>query len=215
MRELKQGGNVMRRAFVLFAAVLILGTVYASADTNGRLTGLIEDNEGVALPGVTVIISSDNLIGGQQTAVSDLDGPTERVEPEHLRPDVGMDADQFDGRRGLGTAHRGLGDPGGDGETELGVVLAGGDELVGVGLDAGRDAHECRRHLARGCVDGLDPVDLVEAVDDDAGHPGIERSLQLGTRLVVAVQHQVRARHVDVTCDIWDELSRGRTTPWT
>jgi hypothetical protein len=51
-----------------------LGAGITFATTNGRLIGTVADNQDVALPGVTVIISSDALIGGQQTAITDGEG---------------------------------------------------------------------------------------------------------------------------------------------
>ena len=39
------------------------------------------------------------------------------------------------------------------------------------------------------------PVDLVERVDDDPAHPGVERPGQLGDRLVVAVEADPLRRH--------------------
>ncbi len=131
---------------------------------------------------------------GFENCRQDLDGLAERVETEHLGTDVGVDADQIDGRRSQRPLDGGRGHTGRHGEPELRVVLTGGDELVRVGFDAGRHPQQHRRHLTRGGMDGFDAVDLVEAVDDDAGDAGVERCGQLGHRLVVAVHHQVRAR---------------------
>ncbi len=65
----------MRRLTVFVCALALLTAGVASAQvTSGRLTGQISDNEGKALPGVTVTISSDNLIGGAQTAVTGAEG---------------------------------------------------------------------------------------------------------------------------------------------
>ncbi len=64
----------MRRANIVMGVVLLLAAGAAMAATTGRLTGVVEDNNGVALPGVTAIISSDVLIGGQQVAVTGVDG---------------------------------------------------------------------------------------------------------------------------------------------
>ena len=49
-------------------------TPAAQAATTSRLTGTVVDNDGQALPGVTVQLSSDVLIGGQQVAITDTDG---------------------------------------------------------------------------------------------------------------------------------------------
>ena len=68
-----------------------------------------------------------------------------------------------------GPGERGRGRARGDAEAELRVVLAGPHELVGVGLDARRDAQEHRRDAARPVGhQRLDAVELVERVDHDA-----------------------------------------------
>src|SRR6187399_1740156 len=55
---------------------LIAGLVLpASAQQQtGSISGRAEDSSGGALPGVTVSITSDNLIGGPRTAVTDTQG---------------------------------------------------------------------------------------------------------------------------------------------
>ena len=63
-----------------------------------------------------------------------------------------------------------------DAEAELRVVLAGADELVGVGLDAGRDPDQHLRDDGRPRRGSArEPVELVEAVDDDATDAGPPR----------------------------------------
>jgi hypothetical protein len=52
--------------------VLIAGV--ASAATTSRLKGEVADNDGVPMPGVTIQISSDKLIGGPQIAIADGNG---------------------------------------------------------------------------------------------------------------------------------------------
>jgi hypothetical protein len=57
--------------------MLVLTALVASAGfaaTTGRMTGTVKDNDGLALPGVTVQISSDRLIGGPQIAITDGNG---------------------------------------------------------------------------------------------------------------------------------------------
>ena len=56
-----------------------------------------------------------------------------------------------------------VGDAAGQPEPELGVVLAGADELVGVGLDAGRDAEQDPGHGQAVGRPGPRAVELVEA----------------------------------------------------
>ncbi len=94
-------------------------------------------------------------------------------------------------------------------EPELGVLLAGADELVGVDLDPRGDAGQhlraptapaARRPRDRprarvGRPPGLDAVDLVEGVDDDAPDPDRQRGGQLLGRLVVAVQDEAVGGH--------------------
>lgn len=67
-----------KRKFVCqLAIVAILATLAASASaqsTLGNITGRATDSSGGALPGVTVSITSTNLIGGARTAVTDEQG---------------------------------------------------------------------------------------------------------------------------------------------
>ena len=81
-------------------------------------------------------------------------------------------------------------------EAELRVVLAGGDELVGVGVHAGRDPqqHVGHRTDAFG-AQRVEPIELVERVDDDVAHPPRDRLPQLGDALVVAVHHTGAGGH--------------------
>ena len=68
---------------------------------------------------------------------------------------------------------------------ELRVLLAGRDLLVGVGPDPGRDPDQ--DPLAAAGAEPFEPLDLVERVDDHVADAGLERLLQLGLGLVVAV----------------------------
>ena len=74
------------------------------------------------------------------------------------------------------------------GDAELGVLLAGDDVVVGVGLDAGGDPVEDLHFLALPGADGLQQGELLKAVNDDAAHTALHRQLQLGGQLVVAVE---------------------------
>jgi hypothetical protein len=73
-----EGEGIMKRlhsariSFLILIAVLAVSTVFA--ETTSRLTGTVVDSDGVALPGVTVILTSDVLIGGAQNAIADADG---------------------------------------------------------------------------------------------------------------------------------------------
>ena len=65
---------MFRRSSVLIAIVLMLCTVVALAATTSRMTGTVQDDQGLPLPGVTVQISSDKLIGGPQVVITDGNG---------------------------------------------------------------------------------------------------------------------------------------------
>jgi len=65
--------NSWRRTLPLVVCALLVAAL-ASAATTSRLTGTVVDSEGLALPGVTVLLNSEVLIGGQQVAITDSDG---------------------------------------------------------------------------------------------------------------------------------------------
>ena len=58
----------------LALAVLLIATSAMAQVTIGRLIGTVVDNDGVALPGVTVSVNADTLIGGERATVSDVNG---------------------------------------------------------------------------------------------------------------------------------------------
>ena len=65
----------MVRRLILFTCVIAMAASGVGfAATTGRMMGAVLDNDGLALPGVTVSISSDKLIGGPQMAISGADG---------------------------------------------------------------------------------------------------------------------------------------------
>ena len=66
--------TVVRRIFVLASLALLLGAPTALAQTTGAITGLATDASGAVMPGVTVTLTSDRLIGGPQTQVTDSSG---------------------------------------------------------------------------------------------------------------------------------------------
>ena len=125
-----------------------------------------------------------------------LHGLLEEPGDEHLRADVGVDADQLDGVGRAGPLDGPAGVTGGQAEPELRVVLAGHHVLVGVGLDARRHAQQHLRHDAVLAVQAFQAVELVERVDDDAPDAGPPSGAQLVVGLVVAVQHDALAGHV-------------------
>ena len=65
--------NRWRRALPLVVCTLLVASL-AGAATTSRLTGTVVDSDGLALPGVTVLLDSEVLIGGQQVAITDTDG---------------------------------------------------------------------------------------------------------------------------------------------
>jgi len=57
----------------VLAALLAVSSVQAQT-TTGRLIGTVVDDKGIALPGVTVSITSPALIGGERASITDLAG---------------------------------------------------------------------------------------------------------------------------------------------
>ena len=117
-------------------------------------------------------------------------GDVEALGVEDLRADVGVDAGQLERRRGVHRAQGVQGLTRGDREAELLVLVGGGDVLVGVRLDPGGDPHhDPWTHAESAGVDQPpDALDLVEGVRDDPTDAGVQRQLELGFALVVAVQ---------------------------
>jgi len=67
--------NVFQRALGIACAVLLLVTPAALAQSQtGAITGEVTDTSGAVLPGVTVSVSGEKLIGGVQTQVTDATG---------------------------------------------------------------------------------------------------------------------------------------------
>ena len=65
---------MLRRVTLALCLVALVSSGAAFAATTSRLTGEVFDNDGTAMPGVTVQISSDRLIGGPQIAIADDQG---------------------------------------------------------------------------------------------------------------------------------------------
>jgi hypothetical protein len=59
---------------IVFALIAMLATPTWAQQQTGSISGRAEDESGGALPGVTVSITSDNLIGGPRTAITDAQG---------------------------------------------------------------------------------------------------------------------------------------------
>ena len=117
---------------------------------------------------------------------------------EDLRADVAVQPGELEVRLADDADRRGQRVAGGQREAELLVLVGGGDELVGVRLDADGRADEHRHRRAAGRHPGRgerhQPVDLVERVDDDVPDAGVDGQLQLDDRLVVAVQRDPLGR---------------------
>ena len=59
---------------VILAVVWLVGGVSEAQTTTGRIIGVVTEEGGQSLPGVTVKISSPALIGGEQARITDSDG---------------------------------------------------------------------------------------------------------------------------------------------
>jgi Carboxypeptidase regulatory-like domain len=67
--------TVVRRILVLASLALFLAAPLAHAQvTTGSIAGAVTDASGAVLPGATITLSGDRLIGGPQTQVSGADG---------------------------------------------------------------------------------------------------------------------------------------------
>ena len=78
--------------------------------------------------------------------------------------------------------------PARDREAELLVLVRGGDELVGVRLDAHGEPDHHRHRRAALAGHGVEPGDLVQRVEHDVADARLDRRDQLVDRLVVAVE---------------------------
>lgn len=125
-------------------------------------------------------------------------GDLESGHVEDLRADVRVDADEVEAVEGECTAHRLGGLPVGERDPELLVLVRGGDELVGVGLDADGDAdlHPLADAVPLGDVGDAD--DLLEGVEHDPPDARLDGPLDLGDGLVVAVEGDALGGHPGV-----------------
>lgn len=113
------------------------------------------------------------------------------LEPRHvedLGPDVRVDPDDLEPVQLQGPPHGLRRLPAGQRDTELLVLVGGGDELVRVRLDPDGDPDLHPLPLAERLGDVGHPHDLLEGVEHDPPDPGPDGTLDLLRRLVVAVE---------------------------
>ena len=115
-------------------------------------------------------------------------GHLEAGRVEDLRADVRVHADQVQRAVAEHPAYRLERVPGRQRETELLVLVRGRDELVGVRLHADGRPDQHRLPHAALLRQPRQPGDLHERVQHHPADAGVQRPLQLGDRLVVAVQ---------------------------
>jgi hypothetical protein len=66
--------TIVRRVILFACMAVVLCAPLAQAQTTGSITGIVTDASGAVLPGVTITLSGDRLIGGPQTQISDTSG---------------------------------------------------------------------------------------------------------------------------------------------
>src|SRR5690625_2591509 len=111
--------------------------------------------------------------------VKDL-GSDMRVQPQKLQfraPNDGLQCRERGARRNR--------------EPKFLVLMSGGNELVGRGRDAGRHAHHYGYRDSPLARNRGDAIYLFHRVDDDAARARVNGPLQLGNRLVVAMDSQI------------------------
>ena len=114
-------------------------------------------------------------------------GQGEAFGVEHLGADVAVEADEpevgeFDDAPGGFE-----GGAGGEGEAEFLVFVGGGDEFVGVGVDAGFDADEDVLGLAEFHGDGVEVFDFLVGVKDNEADAFANAVAEEGCVFVIAV----------------------------
>lgn len=124
---------------------------------------------------------------------------------EDLRADVAVQAEELE--RGVRADSGAEFDGAGERHTELLVFVRGREELVRRGVHAAVDAEPHGLHPA-GARRGIrDPIDLDLAVDDDHADAHGDAALDLGERLVVAVEAD--AGRVGARCERDGEFAAG------
>jgi hypothetical protein len=97
--------------------------------------------------------------------------------------------------------------PVGEADTELRVGLACRDRGVGVAADVGRDPDQHVLNVAARRGHALEPLGVVQRVEHDVSHAGVQRELQLVDRLGVAVD--VDAGRLEAGAERHRQLAAG------
>src|SRR6185437_6455438 len=167
----------------------------------GDRVEVLLDGRRLVLEGVADAEAAADVVDVERAEHGDrLDRPGERLGVQDLRPDVQVQPVELEllafsdaGDRLAGLVQ---------GEPELGVVAAGGLRLVGDRGDAGDDPDQYFLWLGGQL---LEAVDVVEVVDHDGAHAGVQGHGQLGGGLGVAVQVDLVRRGSGGQCH--DELA--------
>ena len=128
-------------------------------------------------------------------------GDLEARDVEDLRPDVTVQTDKAQMIGGEHAAHSDHRGPACQRQTELLVFVGGGDELVGVRLDADGDAHQHVLYDSRRGGDLIETFDLRHRVDHHVSDAGLDGRLQLIDRFIVAVQCDSISREIGMQRD--------------
>jgi hypothetical protein len=125
-------------------------------------------------------------------------GHLESGHVEDLRADVRVNPDEFQTVEAEGTPYGFGGLAAREGDAELLVLVGGGDEFVGVRLDADGHPDLDALALALALGDVGDPDDLLERVQDDPADADAHGALDLFRALVVAVEGDALGGHPGV-----------------
>ena len=178
------GGQLLHRRRIILRQI---GNAESAAEVDGRdLRGLVD-----AELGDHVAQQADHAVRGD----------LEAGDVEDLRADVAVQADQPQMVGREHPAHRGHRRTAGQRQPELLVLVRGGDELVGVRLDADGDADQHVLHDAGRAGDLVEALDLGHRVQHDVPDAGLDRGGQLVDGFVVAVQRDSLGREVGVQRD--------------
>lgn len=79
--------GIIRASGIALTTIVLAASVAAAQVDTGRIVGTVTDDSGAVMPGVTVVLSGDALIGGARTQVTDAPGQYrfERLPPGTYR----------------------------------------------------------------------------------------------------------------------------------